>query len=239
MHDLDLAITRAIDDVEWPTLGLIRLAVAAFCGGLVGLEREIRGRQAGFRTNVLVCVGCSIVMLVSIRMAHMEWPVGAHLNLDPARIAYGVMTGIGFLGAGVIIRHEANVRGLTTAAGIWCVAGIGLACGMGLYLFALIATLLVVAVLWVFDLFERMLPRTHYRTVTIRRSWKDGCVSRTVHAIRDAGYKVPNWTFRRIGDLQNVEIKVVVGFYSKHQFDSLESHLPHESGAELVAVESQ
>src|SRR3954468_5510383 len=104
----------------------MRLVLAVVAGGLVGLERELRGRQAGFRTYILVCMGSALVMIVSVEMAVHHWQpqtAGVNINVDPGRIAYGVMTGIGFLGAGVIVQsHSGAVRGLTTAAGLWCIA---------------------------------------------------------------------------------------------------------------------
>src|SRR4051794_21740468 len=95
----------------------VKLALAAVMGGLVGIEREIRGRQAGFRTYILVCMGAALVMIVSNSVALRSWPShgqGVTVSIDPARIAYGVMTGIGFLGAGVIVHQKGSVRGLTT-----------------------------------------------------------------------------------------------------------------------------
>src|SRR5688572_425765 len=101
----------------WPLEAALRLICAVVAGGLVGLEREVRGRQAGFRTNVLVCLGSALVMIVSIHFAYVPWPqhAGVNINIDPARIAYGIMTGIGFLGAGTIVHSKGSVRGLTTA----------------------------------------------------------------------------------------------------------------------------
>src|SRR4051812_38729575 len=104
------------------TLGLtgesfFRLILAAIAGGLVGLERELRGRQAGFRTNLLVCLGSCLTMLVPPPLATHAWAAqgpGINISIDPSRIAYGVMTGVGFLGAGAILRNEGAVRGLTT-----------------------------------------------------------------------------------------------------------------------------
>ncbi|HEX8914736.1 MAG TPA: MgtC/SapB family protein [Humisphaera sp.] len=238
MNGVDLAIHDWIDGLGWPLLAVVRLGLAAMCGGLVGMEREVRGRQAGFRTNVLVCVGCAVVMMVSIRMAYVEWPrhVATEIRVDPSRIAYGVMAGIGFLGAGAIVRHGATVRGLTTAAAIWTVAAIGLAAGMGLYLFALTAALVTIAVLWGLDLVERRMPRTYFRAVVIRRRWSDNCVSTTVRNLRAAGYRVTDWSFERVGDLRLVDITIVVGFESKHHFDDLDDHLPKDAEAELIAV---
>src|SRR5438094_10626683 len=91
---------------------LLRLLLSAVAGGLIGLERELRGRQAGFRTNLLVCLGSALVMLVSVSFASKDWPhrSGVNINIDPARIAYGVMTGVGILGAGTIVQARGAVR---------------------------------------------------------------------------------------------------------------------------------
>src|SRR3954463_12266300 len=119
-----------------PLEDFARLIMAAIAGGLVGIEREVRGRQAGFRTNMLVCIGSALGMIVSTQFAIHPWTPqtkneGVNINIDPARIAYGVMTGIGFIGAGVIVHNKGAVRGLTTAAALWCVAAMGLAGGVG------------------------------------------------------------------------------------------------------------
>ncbi len=124
----------------------IRLVLALILGGLIGLERESHGRPAGFRTHILVCVGSALVMLVSA-YAFMGMETGREGGYDPGRIAAQVISGIGFLGAGTIMREGANIRGLTTAASLWSVAGIGLTIGAGFYFPALLATALVVLTL--------------------------------------------------------------------------------------------
>src|SRR5687767_2930095 len=137
LEHLDTLITSRLHSLGWPAEAFVELLLAAFVGGMVGLERELRGRVAGFRTNILVAVGSALVMIVSNRVAFHDWtpPPGQNveIQIDPARIAYGVMGGVGFLGAGIIVQHRGNVRGLTTAAGIWCVAALGLSAGLGLY----------------------------------------------------------------------------------------------------------
>jgi putative Mg2+ transporter-C (MgtC) family protein len=105
-----------------------RLVLAAVLGGLVGLEREAHRRAAGLRTHILVCLGSTLIMLTSI---HIFEVYQGKTTLDPARLAAQVVSGIGFLGAGTIIRYRASIRGLTTAASLWVVAGIGLAVGSG------------------------------------------------------------------------------------------------------------
>ena len=108
---------------------IARLFLAAILSGLVGYEREIHGRLAGFRTHILVCVGSTLIMLTSMYIFEIYRGLATP---DPARIAAQVVSGIGFLGAGTIIRFKASVRGLTTAASLWTIAGIGLAVGSGL-----------------------------------------------------------------------------------------------------------
>ena len=137
MHFLESA---AIPTLQWPHV-LLRLSVAAVLGGAIGMERELRERQAGLRTHLLVSVGAALFTLVSA-YGFREFLVegGAVVRADPARIAAQVVTGVGFLGAGAIIRQGLSVRGLTTAATLWLVAAIGMAAGAGYYSAALFAT---------------------------------------------------------------------------------------------------
>jgi putative Mg2+ transporter-C (MgtC) family protein len=125
---------------------LIRLILAIILGGFLGLNRERAHKPAGVKTHVMVCLGSSLIMLISIEMFNRY--AGISNTIDPGRIAAQVITGVGFLGAGTIMHAEGGlIRGLTTAASIWAVAGIGLACGGGMYLLAVSATLLAVGTL--------------------------------------------------------------------------------------------
>jgi putative Mg2+ transporter-C (MgtC) family protein len=110
---------------------LLRLAVAVAIGGLIGLEREYKGKPAGMRTNILICLGACLIMILSVETASRAGPPA-----DPGRIAAQVVTGVGFLGAGTIIRSRVSVAGLTTAATIWFVAALGLVIGAGQFLMA-------------------------------------------------------------------------------------------------------
>ncbi len=120
----------------------VRLLVAAALCGAIGLERELRERAAGLRTHMLVGVGSALFTLVSA-YAWGDFTFEGSVTFDPTRIAAQIVAGIGFLGAGVIIRQGLSVRGVTTAAGLWVVAGIGMACGAGYFAAALIATAIV------------------------------------------------------------------------------------------------
>ncbi len=122
----------------------IRLVLSLILGGLVGLERQIHRRTAGLRTHILVCLGSCLIMLTSIYIFDI---FKDKVPLDPARIAAGVITGIGFLGAGAIIRSGEAVKGLTTAASLWVVAGIGLAVGCGFFNAALCTAVLALITL--------------------------------------------------------------------------------------------
>lgn len=130
---------------------IFKLALACILGGIVGLERESLNRPAGFRTYTVVCVGSALAMIVSIDMFTQYYH---HVNADPGRIAAQVISGIGFLGAGTIMKEGASIRGLTTAAGLWVVACIGLAAGAGMYMAAIVATFLILFVLIYFARFE-------------------------------------------------------------------------------------
>jgi len=124
---------------------IIRLILSVLLGGLIGLERQIHRRTAGLRTHILVSLGSCLIMLTSLYVFDIYKD---KVPLDPGRIAAGVITGIGFLGAGAIIREREGVKGLTTAASLWVVAAIGLATGCGFYTASLFSTLLTLIVLF-------------------------------------------------------------------------------------------
>ena len=238
---LDETIHQWTAQQPWPAEHVARLLLAAVCGGLVGLERELRGRQAGFRTNLLVGVGSALVMIVSVSFADRAWPhhPGVNINIDPARIAYGVMTGIGFLGAGTILKIGVSVRGLTTAAGMWCIAALGLAAGFGRYTLTFIGTIIVVAALWILDYMEEYLPKLRYRTVVIRRAWGPGCVVETVKRVQEMGLKVSDATFQRSDDMHFVDIAVRVAFTSRHAYFQLERRLVDDEKFQLLATREE
>src|SRR5512140_1732621 len=120
---------------------LLGFFLATVCGALIGAERQLSGKPAGLRTNILICIGAAVYTIVSREM-------GGGQTDSITRIAAQIVSGIGFLGAGAIIQDRGGVHGLTTAATIWLVASIGMACGAGFYLLALVATLLAVIVLF-------------------------------------------------------------------------------------------
>ena len=132
---------------------IARLTIAAFLGGIVGLERQQRHKSAGLRTHILVSLGSCLVMLISYKLYA---GVQGLTNADPARLAAQVVSGIGFLGAGTIMKEGLTIKGLTTAASLWVVAGVGLAVGAGYYVGAVTTTVLSVLALTYLPRFERL-----------------------------------------------------------------------------------
>ena len=146
-----------------------RLLLALLAGGIIGFERTSHGRPAGFRTHILVCSSSTLLVLVSV----YQWQLLPNapletLRIDPTRMAQGIMTGIGFLGAGVIIKERFAVRGLTTAASIWITASIGIVIGIGFYSAAGMGVALALGALAVFRWVESILPALRYAKLTTR-----------------------------------------------------------------------
>ena len=150
-------------ELHWAEV-LVRVVLAGALGGAIGAEREIREREAGLRTHMLVAVGAALFTIVSAyAWADFQFSTANGITFDPTRIAAQVVTGIGFLGAGAIIRQGLSIRGLTTAASLWVVAAIGMASGAGYYSAAVITTVLVLVSLWplriiAYRIFERIRP---------------------------------------------------------------------------------
>lgn len=154
--------------LDWESI--FRVALAAAVGAVLGVERHMRGRAAGLRTNALVCMASALLIVVSRGVAMTGLPADAHfqLNVDPSRMAAGIVTGIGFLGAGAIVRlKESLIRGLTTAAEIWFIAAIGIAIGIGAYALAGVAAGLALAILVGLHAVERRVHGVVYRTLSV------------------------------------------------------------------------
>lgn len=151
----------------------LRLILAFLAGMLIGIEREAQSQPAGMRTHILITLGSALAMLLSI---YIPQSFPDFQNGDPGRIAAQVVSGIGFLGAGAIMRFGVNVRGLTTAASVWAMAMIGLAIGAGMYMVSLIALLIILFALTVMDTFEKHIFRNRILKridVTMRKKSSD------------------------------------------------------------------
>jgi putative Mg2+ transporter-C (MgtC) family protein len=180
------------DDLEM----MLRLIAALVAGAFIGYERSFHGRPAGLRTHVLVCLASSLLMLVTVYEDH--WVrIAAESRLDPTRMAQGIMTGIGFLGAGVIVKEGLNVRGLTTAASIWITAGIGILAGVGLYLPMVASVLLTLLVLSVFRWIEMRVPTQAYYYFDVKYT-REGNLSEKAmrELLEELGFSIANFSYR-------------------------------------------
>jgi putative Mg2+ transporter-C (MgtC) family protein len=149
---------------------VIKLILATVVGGIIGFERETHGQAAGLRTNVLVCTGACLLMMLSLHIEHIFRNININetvVRLDPARIASYAIASMGFLGAGAIITGKGTVKGLTTAASMWLVTGIGLAMGAGFYVPALASVLLSLVTLYGFRQIKRHLPKDEHTVLTL------------------------------------------------------------------------
>ena len=193
-------------ELGWAEI-LLRLVVAAVLGGAIGAERELRDREAGFRTHLLVAVGAALFTLVSAH-AWTDWSFSNREGLvfDPTRISAQVVTGIGFLGAGAIIRHGFSVRGLTTAATLWVVAAIGMASAVGYYWAAVATTVLVLVSLWPLRLLAHRLfsgwRGEQGRLVADLRT--GGSAAAVVEEIERSGGRLRALEFEETGDRRRV-----------------------------------
>ncbi|HUG79150.1 MAG TPA: MgtC/SapB family protein [Burkholderiales bacterium] len=191
---------------------LFRLVVALVVGSLIGLERSHRGRPAGFRTHALVCLASSLLMLITVYETHW-FPAtpDARVILDPTRMAQGIMTGIGFVGAGAVIKEGMTVRGLTTAASIWVTAAIGILTGIGFYFAAVTGTLLTLGTLSLFRWIEARLPTETYANFMVRfprdRVMTESELLRLVTMHR---FSVRNLTYRLAGEGTQFEYRMVL-----------------------------
>ena len=188
------------------------LLASLIAGGIIGMERSLHGRPAGFRTHALVCLASSLLM--SVTAFQSSWITVDNNELfrtDPTRMAQGIMTGIGFLGAGVIFKKGLNVRGLTTAASIWITAAIGILFGIGFYFPAIIATVLALITLSLFRWIEAKIPSHHYVNNSITYS-RDKTPSQIVvkELLSKHGFKVEGISYQLIGDGSLFQYKMTI-----------------------------
>jgi putative Mg2+ transporter-C (MgtC) family protein len=209
------------DDLEM----ILRLVAALGAGALIGYERSFHGRPAGLRTHVLVCLASSLLMLVTVYEDHWVRTPGDS-RLDPTRMAQGIMTGIGFLGAGVIFKEGLSVRGLTTAASIWITAAIGILTGVGFYLAAAVATLLVLGTLSAFRWIEARLPTETYALFMVRFARDTAMPEPELRKLVQAhGFSLHNLAYRLHGDAAQLEYRMVLRTMDAGNARSLTDHL--------------
>jgi putative Mg2+ transporter-C (MgtC) family protein len=199
-----------VPELHWFEL-LVRVGLAAALGGAIGLEREIREREAGLRTHMLVSVGAALFTLVSAyAWTDFRFSTPEGVVFDPTRIAAQIVTGIGFLGAGAIIRQGLSVRGLTTAATLWVVAAIGMASGAGYYAAAVLTTALVIFSLWPLRIAaHRFTTRFQAEEGRLAIELPAGTeTAEIVRSVEESGGRVRSFEFQQEDDRKRVELRV-------------------------------
>jgi len=214
-------------NVDWEFLLslLARFILAILLSGLIGYEREHSGRPAGFRTHILVGVGACLVMLTS---EFVFYKYAGQTNLDPARLGAQVISGVGFLGAGTIIRDGSTVKGLTTAASLWAVSCIGLASGIGFYSGAIIGTAATFATLMIFKKFEIVTIRKHQHdqdSLVVEVRSEDHDVLRIVQLIESLQATVKKIQMLDSEDPSLVRIKIQIDDLSPLRKAEIVQHL--------------
>ncbi|WP_353431439.1 MgtC/SapB family protein [Polynucleobacter sp. MWH-UH23A] len=203
------------------------LLAAMLAGGLIGMERSLHGRPAGFRTHALVCLASALLMTVTAFQT--SWIPQADTELfrtDPTRMAQGIMTGIGFLGAGVIFKEGLNVRGLTTAASIWITAAIGILVGIGFYYPAILATALVLVTLSLFRWIEAKIPSHYYANNTI--TYDRNCVpsqDTIKDFLREHGFRLEGVSYRIANDGTTFEYRMTIRTSDANNLTKLAEYL--------------
>jgi putative Mg2+ transporter-C (MgtC) family protein len=206
---------------------LIRVLIASVIGATIGFERSFHGHPAGLRTHTLVCVAATLLMLVTAFQTSWVTNVPADaIRTDPTRMAQGIMTGIGFLGAGVIFKDRFTVRGLTTAASIWITSVFGILIGIGFYSAAIAGITIAVIVLSGFRAVERYLPREFYVDHKIKFK-RDGVI--TVTALRELmgnhNFTIANLSQRLMDNGQTFEYQMIIRGKDIRNIEKLSQHL--------------
>jgi putative Mg2+ transporter-C (MgtC) family protein len=190
---------------------VVHLAAGVVAGAAIGLERSFHGRPAGFRTHTLVCMASSLLMLLTVYESHWFPGTSESVRIDPTRMAQGIMTGIGFLGAGVIFKEGLTVRGLTTAASIWTTSAIGVLMGTGLYFAGALATVLTLGALAGFRWIEAALPSQQYAHHRVR--FDRGSVlaeGELRRVLADHGFMVSGLSYRLTDDRRLFEYRMMI-----------------------------
>jgi len=190
----------------------LRVFGAVLIGGLIGMERTCHGRPAGFRTHALVCVASTLLMVVTVYQGQWVHPLGVgNIQTDPTRMAQGIMTGIGFLGAGVIFKEGLTVRGLTTAASIWITAAIGILAGIGFYFPLVVTTVLTLLTLSLFRWIESKVPGQYYRHLEVRFARASAMPEDQFRSfIAEKGFSIANLSYRYNANAAFIEYLMVV-----------------------------
>ena len=221
-------------EITWQ-VALVRILVSFFIGMLIGIERETHDQPAGLRTHILISIGSTVVMLISI---FIPQTFTDFQNGDPGRIAAQVVSGIGFLGAGAILKFGADVKGLTTAASIWAMAALGLAVGAGMYVIGFIGVVVILFALTVMSLFEkRVFKERTIRRIELYIKKKDSDIQMLKDILKSQDIRIMSTGFERNVNEATDKIVFLVGVTRKMNIQKLSDNFEKQPGIVSIKVD--
>lgn len=216
---------------------ILRLLLGALLGGIIGFERQTHGRPAGFRTHLLVCVASVLIMIISEYYHHLSLQNPSYIRIDPARLAAGAITGVGFLGAGVIIKTGVSVQGLTTAACLWIVSAIGLAIGSGIYSAGITSFVITFVALWLLRILEVKIPGLSYKFMTVVMT--EGEDEETIKALLEKhGSTISRINYERDMEKRETQFDITFAFSNKIPLKKILDEISVLKNVKRVAIRS-
>lgn len=224
-------IAFSSEEIGWQA-ALVRILISFLMGSLIGLEREINNQPAGLRTHILISIGSSLVMLISLTV-----PNGEGVSGDPGRIAAQVVSGIGFLGAGAILKFGADIKGLTTAASIWATAAVGMAVGAGMYSISIIGVVVIFFALTVMNIFEKSFFRERsLRKIEVVVKKRFSSLDGIKRVLKDNDVRISSTGFDRNVNDATDKFFFIVGVTNELDVQKLADALEHQEGIVAVSV---
>jgi putative Mg2+ transporter-C (MgtC) family protein len=217
---------------------IIRLLLGTLFGGIIGFEIQVHGRPAGFRTHILVCIAAVLIMLVSEYYQYLSSIDPSYIRIDPGRIAAGALAGVGFIGAGVVLKAGLSIQGLTTAACIWVVSAIGLAIGSGLYLAGAVTFVITIFSLASLRSVERRMPKLTHRFLTITADL-DADEDQITSIIKRADLSIVNMDYEQCTDSGIIIFYITVSFYRSHSLKALIDELSALNFIKRVCIKAE
>ncbi len=215
---------------------LLRVLVGAVLGAVVGFERETHDQPAGLRTHMILVIGATLAMILSVNLGYLFARPGT--PADPARLAAQVISGIGFLGAGAILRYGFNVKGLTTATSMWTMAIVGMTVGAGYYLVAVVTTLMILIVLALLDIIEkRFLKVSASRYISVEADFKKGLVKSVRYIVKEFSDHVVSYTLQKSVKNKRIRIHVVARIRHDQKLENLVEAISDIDGVRNIKVE--
>lgn len=216
---------------------IFRMFIACICGILIGYERKNRAKEAGIRTHCIVACASAMMMIVSkygfFDMVESALYQGADIRLDPSRMAQGIVTGVGFLGSGMIYIQRGTTKGLTTAAGVWATSGIGMALGAGMYTIGIASTLLVLCTQFIFHTKKRFLQSYKSKTLKIYGVSEENFQLKVEHELKEMNISISD-----VSITKNFENEYDYSFYidmpSSVSEESLMNRFPHQCSINFI-----